>query len=309
MFFAGVGILGPNFAYWKLRRKYRNPSTYSEKLFHKLAFDRDPHLTMLVDRIGVRDYVRETIGEEFLTKSFLETYDVDSIDWAGLPHEYVCKVSHGCGGMIFVSEQISRDLHLPNIDLVKPWQRLQVHPDNADTKRINEILKYWLTLDYSWDKRRMIPEWAYRDVKRGVIFEEFIHSSTDRYPIDYKFFVVGGDVQLISAAEGRIENELRSTIYKGHWEPSKIRFKSQSQELREADPPLVPPAQAEEMCQIAIKLAEITDSARVDLYLSGDRVIFGEVTIYPSGGHSPFVDERDNIELGAMWPQVMRYEG
>jgi hypothetical protein len=55
------------------------------------------------------------------------------------------------------------------------------------------------------------------------------------------------------------------------------------------------------MIQIAERLADQIDFVRVDLYNIGERVVFGEMTIYPSGGWAGFDPPRFDEYLGALW--------
>ena len=50
-----------------------------------------------------------------------------------------------------------------------------------------------------------------------------------------------------------------------------------------------------------------TDFVRVDLYHLPDRIVFGELTSYPAGGHSPFHPESFDLEFGRPWTVPRRY--
>lgn len=76
-------------------------------------------------------------------------------------------------------------------------------------------------------------------------------------------------------------------------------------ELRD---PTYPPARMdvapnwETMRGFARELSNGFDFLRVDLYDVGDRVVFGEFTLYPSGGRHPFQPSSWDYRLGAFWP-------
>ncbi len=69
-----------------------------------MAFDRRHLLTTTADKIAVREYVKEAVGEHVLTKSFGAYFAGENIDWSRVPKEFVAKVNHGCGGNIIVSK-------------------------------------------------------------------------------------------------------------------------------------------------------------------------------------------------------------
>jgi hypothetical protein len=61
------------------------------------------------------------------------------------------------------------------------------------------------------------------------------------------------------------------------------------------------------MIAVAESLAAGTDFVRVDLYLLPDRIVFGELTSYPAGGHSPFSPESWDAVFGSHWTVPRRY--
>lgn len=50
----------------KKKLNLENPQTYSEKLQWLKLHDRNPKYTELVDKYAVREYIKNTIGEEYL---------------------------------------------------------------------------------------------------------------------------------------------------------------------------------------------------------------------------------------------------
>jgi len=301
--------LGPRFAMWRLRRATRNPVTHRQKVRHKVAYDRDPQLTILCDKIRVRDFVAQTIGSKYLTEAYFLGYDLDEIDWHGLPREYVCKVNHGAGGVIIVHESASPSLKLPDDPSALDWTHLEVHPENADPYLITAVLKHWLSLDYSWTKDTLFPEWAYRAVPRGVIIEELLH--VDRQtPNDYKSYVVHGEVKLIRVLTNRLTNARGLYEYDREWNFVGSSLWSNSWTRLPGDPPEianfkdVSPRLAKELVDVSEALGVATDALRVDLYALSDRVVFGETTIYPNAGDDFFTHDWIDTELGKDWHQT-----
>jgi hypothetical protein len=52
---------------------------------------------------------------------------------------------------------------------------------------------------------------------------------------------------------------------------------------------------------MAEKLAAGFDFLRIDLYLVGDRIYFGEITVYPYSGLMPFVPPGWDLVFGDLW--------
>jgi hypothetical protein len=66
-------------------------------------------------------------------------------------------------------------------------------------------------------------------------------------------------------------------------------------------PPVPRPPKLDEMIMIAERLADEIDFVRVDLYNIGDRIAFGEMTVYPNSGMAEFDPPEMDEELGALW--------
>ena len=70
-----------------------NPKTLNEKLQWLKIYWRDPLATVCADKYAVRDYVRDTIGEQYLN-TLIGVYDtIDEIDINSLPDKFVLKAT------------------------------------------------------------------------------------------------------------------------------------------------------------------------------------------------------------------------
>ena len=57
----------------------------------------------------------------------------------------------------------------------------------------------------------------------------------------------------------------------------------------------------EEMIKMAASLCEPFQFVRVDLYEVNNKVYFGEMTFFPTGGTSDFIPEKYDKIVGKMW--------
>lgn len=62
------------------------------------------------------------------------------------------------------------------------------------------------------------------------------------------------------------------------------------------------PSIFEELKQVAFKLAKGFPHVRIDLYVSDNRVYFGEMTFSHSNGTQKFNPDEWDYKLGALWP-------
>ena len=63
------------------------------------------------------------------------------------------------------------------------------------------------------------------------------------------------------------------------------------------------------MLDVAERLAAPFDFVRVDLYALEERIVFGELTIYPASGHGEFDPPEYGRIIGDLWTVPGRYEG
>lgn len=113
----------------------KNPKTFSEKLQWLKIYYKDPIMTKLVDKIEVREYIKKTLGEEYLFP-IIGIYDkFEDIDFNCLPQKFVMKCNHDSGSYVICANKDTFDIQ------------------NAKNK-INEHLK--LNYYYYW------REWPYK---------------------------------------------------------------------------------------------------------------------------------------------------
>ena len=62
------------------------------------------------------------------------------------------------------------------------------------------------------------------------------------------------------------------------------------------------PAEFEDMCNVAEKLAKDMAFVRVDLYVHDGKIYFGELTFFPAGGYTPITPFEWDYKLGEQIP-------
>ncbi len=244
------------------------PKTFSEKIQHRKLFDRRPILISLADKFAVRDYIRQRIGEEFLTRLHLVTADPNDLTPDALPDRCVVKPTQGCGWIEIVRDKSEHDFD-------------QLRQTCAD----------WLGRNYFYTS----GEWAYRDIRPQIIVEELLDDGQGGIPHDYKFFVFHGRVAFLGVDIDRFTDHRRN-MYDRDW--NKLDFGFQF-----SDSPLAieRPARFNDMISCAEALCAGFDFLRVDMYCLGDRIIVGEITTTPASGLSPFWPEGTDHWIGSLW--------
>jgi len=243
----------------------KKPVRLTEKIQYIKLHERTNLRRDVADRIKVRDFVKERVGEEHLIPLIAVFNKLNRSDWETLPQQFVLKANHGSGF----------------IRIVKEKNRENFEEILAETNG-------WLNTDYYKFGR----EWVYKGLKRVLIVEKLLLDEGGRVPSDYKYYCFDGIVKLIQVDVGRFSEQKRylfdrsfelinATLYHptGEKKPEKPR------ELGEA-------------IRVAELLSKEFNFIRVDLYLQQGKIFFGELTNYPSNGFQRFKPDHFEIEMG-----------
>ena len=246
----------------KKRLNLDNPKTFNEKLqWYKLNYH-NPILNKCVDKIDVREYVREKLGsaeaDEILIP-MIDFYDkVEDINFSVLPNEYIVKLSNGSS-----------------------FNYICFNNDDINKSKIKSRFSNWIKLDYFSYGR----EWAYKDVKNRILIEQLLKPSSGEHPQDYRFFCFDGEVEFITVDSNSVENGVKNSnynrnIYDKNWQLINARIQyPQNDKLDDK------PDKLASMIKMAEKLSENFPQVRVDFYYFDEKIYFGELTFYHASGY------------------------
>jgi len=267
---------------------YVNPSAQSEKMQCRKLFDRNPLFTMACDKLAARAYALASDPRLKLSELLWVGDNADDIPFDRLDTPYVIKPNNSSGAKIVVK-----------------------HPDQVDAEKFRARCRAWLGEVYGQEK----GEWGYVNARRKILVERFIEAPHGAsYPEDYRLYAYSGRVELlehewlISDWESyatyfdREWNRLHFNCWEGWWVASQ-RLPA----LEKVDRPH--PLAA--MVAIGENLAREFDYVRVDYYVRGDDIYFGELTVYDQSGFAfPFPEDAEfgdypprdvDYRLGALW--------
>lgn len=258
------------------RLDLENPKTYNEKLQWLKIHDRNPLYTTLVDKYRVKRWVAERVGEEHVTKTYAMWENVEDIDISCLPEKFVLKTNHDCGGVAICRDRSTFDLEVAK-------RKLSKH----------------LKINYFWRTR----EWPYKDVKPCVFAEEYLDSGLSSDIPDYKVNCFGGVPKLIEVHLGRSTNHT-CDYYTSNWESLP--------EIQWADLPksingIEKPSCLNKMLELSSLLADGFPQVRVDWYILGERLLFGELTFFNDGGFG-CMDDQTAATLGSWIDLGLAYD-
>lgn len=249
-----------------------NPQTFTEKLFVRMIEMHrhpDPLFTRLADKYLVRQYVRDKVGEEYLTGLLWHGEDPRAIPFDALPDGYAIKTNHGSGRNVIVRGP-------------------------ADRAGILEYFSRELRRNYYWTAR----EYHYYAIKPRLLIEDLIDDGQPDGPLDYRLWCFGGSPRLV-----QVDNHLHSInpFYDVDWNKLHLAYRSHA-----ADAAIARPAGLQEMLRVASALSAGLDFARIDLYYARGRIHVGEITLTPVAGNLRFVPSSWDAALGKMWVPAQR---
>lgn len=240
------------------------PSRFSEKMQHMKLHARHAYLADLVDKVRVKEYVRQKLGESWLIPTLWHGEVVTEALVRSVTKPAVMKSNHSSAQVYF--------LH-----------------DDSDVEEAVRIANKWLNYDHHVLHR----EWAYGEVARKILIEPFVGEGVA--PEDYKFWMLDGAVRFIQVDQGRFSDHTRQ-FYSPDWKRLDFTMKYPSAANDIAAPPHL-----DEMLDAARTLAEGFRFVRVDLYDTPRKPLFGELTFAPEAGLCKFDPPEIDLELGASW--------
>ncbi|MBC7800722.1 MAG: hypothetical protein H7Z10_08865 [Gemmatimonadaceae bacterium] len=255
------------------------PRTFSEKVLARMLFDRRPMLGQFAGKYEVRRHVGERGLAHLLVPPIGLIRAPSDLRRLALPRDFILKSNHG-------SSQVR---------VVRDW-------DGTGLPELERLVAEWIGQDYG----KYAGEWGYRHAERMVIAEPLLlHDGI--LPHDYKFWCFGGRMVMFNRSPELLQDGVRDFFDRDlHWLPIDYITPRSA-----AAPPLSP--QIRTMIDYAEALSDGVDFVRVDLLSSGDRVFFGEMTIYPNAAADVFRPLEWNDRLGAAWTlpgwQALRARG
>ncbi len=262
----------------KVRNTYREafgvyprllrPQTLNEKLQHSKLFNRKPRYTRFADKVAVREFVRDRVGPEVLTRVFWVGTDLAEARGQFVPDRFVIKANQSSGGNLFV-----RDL------------------SQLDWEHARQITSRWLERDHSV----YFAEWEYRWIPPRLLIEEFLEGPDGDSPIDYKFYCFHGRVRLVDVHFNRFATHTRL-----FFDPDFNVLPLGSHIPTHPVATIPRPGCFAAMVEVAERLAAGEPFLRVDLYDVG-KPVFSELTLHPNGGRVQFDPAEWDMRLGQLW--------
>ncbi|MDY5000689.1 MAG: ATP-grasp fold amidoligase family protein [Lachnospiraceae bacterium] len=248
----------------------KNPKEYNEKLQWLKLNDRKPEYSTMVDKYEVRGYIEDLLGDKYLIPC-LGIYDsVDDIDIDALPDKFVLKCTHDSGSVEICKDKSSFDIE-------------------GARHRLSQAMKrnYYATY----------REWPYKYVKPRIIAEGYLEGDGGDLK-DYKVMCFNGEAKIIEVHENRfVEGKVHTqTFYDREWNIVPLT----QVETVTVDRAGERPRQLDEILRLSELIAKNMYHARIDWYIEGDKIYFGEITFFDGSGFESFSTPEMERMLGDM---------
>lgn len=241
-----------------------NPRTFNEKMQWMKLYYRNPAMTSCADKIAVREYIEETIGDKYLIPLYHTYNRVDDIVVSELPPKFVLKPNNSSGKVIMCADK-----------------------DKLNWNKIKGELADWLGDNYFY----VNGEWQYKNIVPKIVCEKLLEGDI----VDYGFFCFQGIPFICNAVhkdESIKDKGYTESFYDLDFNQLHLR---QDAQVKDAVRPLT----WNRMVEIARILGSGFPFVRVDLRECEGHIYFGELTFTPADGMEPFYPNTWDLELGS----------
>lgn len=243
---------------FKKQMDWENPLTYNEKLNWEKVYDGNPLKTKLADKYLVRSWIRENIGEEYLTKLYGVWNRTEDIDYDALPLQFVLKTNNGSARNIIVTNR-----------------------NGINKAKINQQLDEWMRTNF-YDCGL---EMQYRDIEPKIICEEYLEGVAENL-YDYDVFCFHGEPKYIWCIKGSHRPGCKASFYDLDWNKQEFSYGYP------IDEEMAPkPEKLSEIIKLSRILSKDFAHARIDWYQypkSKHGILFSEITFTTWAGLKHF---------------------
>ena len=231
----------------------QNPKTYNEKLQWIKLYDHNELMPKCCDKYTVREYVESKGCHNILNELLWSGFKAEDIPFDDLPEKFVIKVTHGSTFNIICTDK-----------------------SRLDRQEVIRKCKKWLKAKFL----EAYGEWFYGVEKPRIIVEKYLDDGTGRLR-DYKIYCFNGIPRYIGIDSG---DEEKGTHFKDIYDTQWHLQKGCEMAYPNSNTTIERPEKLEELLHYAEILSKDFLHARVDFYIVGNKVIFGEITFTNSAG-------------------------
>lgn len=247
-----------------------NPVTFTEKI-NSRKLDKNPLFSLCADKIKVREYVKEKIGEKYLIPCYFTSKKLNDNLYDTMPNFCVLKTASGSGTVKIIYDK-----------------------EKENKQEIIKLMKAYQKVDFAY----VWGEYFYKKIKNGIICEQLLLDKKGNIPYDYKVHCFKNDGHpkyFIQIEFDRFGNHRRN-IY-----DENFKLLNLTTGLEKYEGEVKKPKNWDELLKVSKKLSEDFAYVRVDLYDVDGKIYFGELTFTHNAGFSKFYPNKYNKLWGKYW--------
>ncbi len=250
----------------------KNPKTFNQKIQWLKLYDCSPLKTQLTDKVLVRDWIKNKIGDDYLKPVLWIGRSFDDIPFEKLTDSFIIKTNHGC-----------------------KWNyRIKNKKGLLENDKLLKMLKN--SFD-GWMSQTFFPcagfEMQYKDIKPQIIVEPLLLESLDDKPEELEIYCFNGIPRIFQKIKYSDPREV--SVYDENYNQIELKFLPEYKVINEA---------VDDNLKLAVtlsqKLCEEFKLVRVDWLLYKNKIYFNEMTFTPFSGYYNFENNEWNIKLGNM---------
>ena len=249
----------------------KHPKYFNEKIIYRKHYDKNYMYTLCSDKVAVREYINNQIGQEYLIPSILITSDPKDLLKLNNLDSCVIKLNTGSG-----------------LNLIEP----NIVTDNDKEELINKLIN-WMSIEKFGEN-----EGQYQNIEKKIIVEKSL-CTNGKVPNDYKFHCFkqknGSIKYILQLVNGRFLNESRG-YYINNLQECVHHHGQGKHHIPKKDIQTLT-----EICKLNQLLCQHFNYVRIDWYVIEGKAFFGEMTFTPGGGFSSEYGEQLEIEMCKMW--------
>ena len=253
----------------------RHPKTLNEKIQWLKIYDNKPIKTTLTDKILVRDWVKEKIGEEYLKPVLWIGDKFDDIPFDIMPDSFIVKCNHGCKWQFTVK---NKQDFLSNTDV---FNSSKMYIDN------------WLIQSFfGWSDF----ETQYLNINPKIIIEPLLIENLSEEPEEIEVWCFNGKEKIIQKCTKVYKKNKFShrqiSSFDENFNKNSIKFYSNNEIIQTEPDELL--KQAKDLSET---LAKDFKLVRVDWMIYKNKLYFAEMTFTPHSGFIFFTENHNELQI------------
>ncbi len=244
--------------------------TFNQKIQWIKLYGVTPLMCDCTDKIKVRNYVKEKIGEEYLKPVLQMCDNFDEIDFEKLPNAFVLKCNHGCKWHYIIK---SKNEFLNNQKLFQA---------------IKQQMTGWLEQNFCWWGGF---ELQYLNIKPKILIEPLMREQLDKTSETINIYCFNGNPQIII----HFFDDKKMSIWDENFKPMENIFDFSEENIKKEADNLIKQAFV-----LSKQLAVDFCFVRVDWMIFKHRIYFEELTCTPYSGFNVLKDMTVNLKLGKL---------